>query len=464
MQHIKFYGYTPEAFGGINYEKAKDMMIVFPENKPIVELSGDQGIGKTSNLQCLSVLLGAPEPGNAINRDDNDKKATLEWGDPEGNRYITRQTKSSFTVTMIQNNEGHTLKSAVSSPKEFLRKKIGNIGISPMGLKDMKGKEQIEWMRKMHKPTAEQLKTEQEITAAHQAAYDKRTIINRDLGRLQTEVKATPYYLFDADNKVFTGTEQLAEDRKRTENVETDYIKLQQQFNTAFEKSNAYQRAINGVDQFKAKKSEAELKIEALRAKILELEKEIIDTQEQIVTYNSRIEDGEQYLNENCDVVGELEAAQKKLFEAGELRLIKQNIDQATEKYSKYLEVEQEKVNIEGKLSEYTVILKKLVQAMTPDIDGLELHVATLDAEKAEGIYYHDRTMQELSESEIWQLYLELCRALNIRITFIENISSLGTDAIETINDFVAGGGTVFCSKMERGQKELSVTFYDQYN
>ncbi len=65
----------------------------------------------------------------------------------------------------------------------------------------------------------------------------------------------------------------------------------------------------------------------------------------------------------------------------------------------------------------------------------------------------------QLSESELWEMCTQLWIKLNIRVVLVEDISSLGTGAIEKFNEFIKNGGYVFAAMMNRKQNNLRVSF-----
>jgi hypothetical protein len=45
---------------------------------------------------------------------------------------------------------------------------------------------------------------------------------------------------------------------------------------------------------------------------------------------------------------------------------------------------------------------------------------------------------------------------------FIENISSLGTDAVNVLNTIAKNGGMVFATKMDRKTDDISIAFVSE--
>jgi hypothetical protein len=97
--------------------------------------------------------------------------------------------------------------------------------------------------------------------------------------------------------------------------------------------------------------------------------------------------------------------------------------------------------------------LRELYTSMLPNIEGLEIiSVEELDSDKKVGVYYKDKPISILSESELWGLYLQIWDALNIKFVIIDNISDLGSRAVEIINQMAAEGVYFFAAKMKRNE------------
>jgi hypothetical protein len=102
----------------------------------------------------------------------------------------------------------------------------------------------------------------------------------------------------------------------------------------------------------------------------------------------------------------------------------------------------------------------KITKTYLPPIDGLEIQVNTgIDNERAEGIYYNDKTLAQLSESELWDLFMRIWNEKGVRFIFCENINALGSEAIKTLNKLSKDGCTIFATQMDRSKKTIGISF-----
>ena len=114
----------------------------------------------------------------------------------------------------------------------------------------------------------------------------------------------------------------------------------------------------------------------------------------------------------------------------------------------------------EAKIAELRKDLLKLTKSYLPDIDGLEVRVKLSLDDEDEGLYYQNKTLAQLSESELWDLFIQIWEDNDVRFIFCENIQDLGSEAIKTMNRLVKEKkAKIFASEMERGKKEMEVSF-----
>lgn len=450
---LKFVSFTPEYFAGINKDQGPlyngtDMVLVFPEAQRITEFSADQGQGKTSNIQCLKMLLGSEEANNAINESADQVKAEITFIDEaDGAQYTAKRTRSSFSVQRVADGQ----KSTINSPKQWLKNKIGNIGLNPMDLIAMKGKDQIAWLRSVQPFTEEQSKLEKDILQKHEEAYNKRTDVNRDVANLKKDVSATDYYTWDDENKVFHSNTTKAEHSKLVAETPIDDESVKARFALAEKNNNSYNAATIKVENHKKQSS-------TLQEEIALLEKQLADKKLALQSVEEVIENGQKWLDENKNYLAEYEAAKLVLSNAATLRQMEKDIAKSETNYQQYEDKLREQMLLNAKLDELASLHKQLIKESTPAIPGLEVIIGGLDT-KEEGLYYKGRPIASACESELWECYFQLP---HMRIVFLENISSLGSAAVEKINEFVANGGRVFCTKMDRTQQSLKVSFYEK--
>jgi hypothetical protein len=453
--HIQLKEIKPESYAGI--KKDDKLVFVFPDEDHIMQLKGDQGTKKTSTLHFIERILGGKRHINALNKEDKDIKGEISFVNTESNtKFIVRETKSTFTV---KQEHGGVL-SEVKKPFEFLEKAIGPVATSPMFLKESKGKDQITWLRGLYIISPEDLDTEKKLKDDYQAKFRSRTGVNGNVKRLEQEIEATGLYAWDKEQQYYMPTAAHAEVTKFIASNSINEEEIASQMAAINEKVKQYNAG-------KARLEQLELNRKSIEAELVELQKRIDQKNEELAKTNTDIETGNTYVKERETAVQEQEELQTKVLEAGEVKVRRERLQLAETKVKEYDTQLNTQIELNDQLDKLKAEQKTFVKKFTPPIEGFEVvvdegEIDNPQEKREEGLYLNNRTMAELSESELWGLYMQLCQHQGIRIIMIENVTSLGTHAIEILNMFADAGGYVFCSAMERNETQLKATFHKQ--
>lgn len=451
---LRMLSLNVEAYGGLAKTDSKDttLAITFPKDKNLIGFTGNNAVGKTSALRAVLSLLGYEEPDNAINSEVKNKKASLTFQKGE-NTYTVNMTKSGFSVSM-ENADGQ--QSKLATPKESLIKLVGKVSISPMDLKALSGKKQIEWLRQNSNWTKAQSDKENILKEERKRVFDKRTGTNTEAKRIETELLASEYYIKNPADKSIIVSEMFTANAALVAAMPGDTVEVKKEFDDATARKDNFVKATNALDSMK-------MTAQLQQDEIKRLEQVLAAAKETLKNTESRIIDGEKWIADNSNVLDEYEIAKTKFMEFSNIQSCRREMDQLQFKYEKMEECLQSSITATARIDEIDVELRSLVKDLTAGIEGLEIEIGGLiDNKREEGIYYNNHTMQELSESELWSLYLLLMEKQNTQVVIVENLPSLGTKAIETLNWFAnERGGTVFFSAMERKQDTLKVEFYE---
>ena len=461
---LRLLNFKVESFAKI--DKSKPVVIVWPEDKKVSVLQGDQSVGKTSVLSAFSALCGLDVIKNAINKTDKDRKAELEIQKDE-RRYKIKITKSRFEVQLLtDDNRWATLPSA----KSVLKDVLGPIGTSPMFLKEMKGEDQVNWLLSFFQLDESVVEGQKLLEQKIKEAYTSRKNAKRDHKLVESALNANDYYINRYDwEKRFADFEERMSKSGNIPEIQKEYAE--------------YQKGENGIAILKSQKETKEEDINSVKEEIEALEKrlaeqkKILEAKEaELIAIDKRISDGEKYLEDNKSI--------KDRFD-GIADLIREQTEIATHKANYSGMIEREKtmnahhdlfISSENKLDALRKEKQKFIKSIVPEIDGFEVCVPGLEDESDEkenseesvvpdqrvGLYFKSASMAELSESELWSFYLKLLHELNIRVVVIENITSLGSGAVDILNYYAETGGYVLASQMNREEKDLKVIITDK--
>lgn len=455
---VRLLSFKVESFAKI--DKSNPVLIVWPENQNVSILTGDQAVGKTSVISAFSALCGSDIPVNAVNKTDKDRRATFEFEKNE-RKYRVNITKTRFEVEALMDEKWAKL----SSPKTVLQDILGPVGISPMFLKSYDGKKQIEWLRSFYVLDKEQIEMETKIISEIKKTFTARTAAKKLGKTLGVTLSNDPFYTDRAKwEETFIKLEQIDKD---------GLIKIQKDYEL-------YSKANNSIPVFEESIKNDKAEIEAIDLDIDELEKKIevlkqkqADINTRIVATEERVEAGRKYLEDNKEVVTKYENIADTIREQSQLAQNKIQYERMLQTEVDKNNAESEYIRLDGRLTEYRKAKSEFIKTITPDVEGLEVcipddmideSVEETEVEKdlRDGIYYNGQSVAELSESELWSFYLLLLRALNVNIVLIENISSLGSGAVEMLNYYASTGGYILASEMKREEKNLRVIITDK--
>ena len=444
-----------ESFGGI--EKSRDLVLVLPPDKHIIKATGDQGTGKSSFLAAVMSSVGFPLPENMVNLVDKTAKVKVLI-EKEGKAYTataSRKGNSSPSYTLsVRDDEGTSKK---DSPKEAMLKIVGNVALNPMDLKSMSGEKQIDWIRSLTAFGPEQKELENEILSKRKKYYDERTDVGRRMNECKVSIISTGYYDYDKEQKDFKETPKYLESVAKCGDAPVDAVAMKIRYEEAMTHNKRYQKAVDLVADLNKEKSAQEQAIQ-------ELENKLILAKGKLADITNRIEEGNKYLDENKTTPESFAKIEKEFMDYGEVQELRRLTKMADDNVAKYGELSDRYVGLTQNIDESDAIHAKMVADYTPDIEGLEVVIENaIDNPRKEGLYFKGKPLAMLSESELWSLHVRLIDLNNTGIVVIENVSSLGTEAVKILNWFAnEKGGYVFLSQMERGQDTLKVEFYEE--
>jgi hypothetical protein len=421
-------------FAGIDDSKPV-LICLGKDSKNIVTAGGDQEVGKTSFLTAIKGTLGANlelKEENYVNQKTGKIETDLEFV-YKGRRFRCTWRKSYFKVQEyitdeVLKREGWTDQ---RNPTELLKVMFGYVAQTPESLRLKDGKAQIEEFKKVIGASLDE--TEVKLKKDFEEVSKSRTEANRSYTGIKKKLEETPMYVN------WEESEKLYSQEKSIESEKSKYLQAQ-------EKSSKYQ--------------EAQLRLSSLQEQKTSKAKEIQDLENKLITLKNeqaalegKIEVGEKYINDNSSVISEFEEISKSYLEISQYIADRNNwlgvvtSKKEMEEYESLIQAfDSQKDTIKAKLRE-------LYTSMLPNIEGLEIiSVEELDSDKKVGVYYKDKPISILSESELWGLYLQIWDALNIKFVIIDNISDLGSRAVEIINQMAAEGVYFFAAKMKRNE------------
>src|SRR5688572_33318972 len=191
MKDLNLQLFEAKDFMGISSDAP--ILIDFSKNKGnAVKLSGDQGTRKTSTITALMYIMGAAfsvDTKNFFNQKDEAIDVELKFK-YDGDEYHVVANSTRFNLKRKFKDRWVP----ESEPKNMLRKMFGNLGVSPMFLKELRGKDQIKWIKETFGVEEEASKKEVKLTNGLKEAEVTRRDVNREIKALKGALDVEPLY------------------------------------------------------------------------------------------------------------------------------------------------------------------------------------------------------------------------------------------------------------------------------
>lgn len=442
MQDLIFHRFEVESFKGINAQNpiVLDFTQANKKGQSITVLKGDQQTGKSSTIEALLYCFGYEfkfKKENLVNLQDKTINVNTEFA-VEGVTYRVRATKSRFVLEKYVDAEKVWI--GAGEPKSTLQKLV-RVGFSPLFLKDVDGERQIKYLRETFSDEENNKKEEKILSALKEAATGYRDA-NREYKRIKAMLESDELYLNYEQN--------MARFQERISlNGQLDKLKR------ASAELQQFQNAELKLQNFEQQASEKRTRIEELREQ-LRLEEEALQQTEE------KIAQAKIWISEHAHV-REVHAAATAAYENINLQLVEQerwdrivqnkgDMDQFSDMMNKF----------EAKKDQLRMDLKKVTEKYLPKIKGLELKLGDDLDDDQKGLFWNQKSLAQLSESELWDLFLQIWEQKDVKLVVIDNLTSLGTGAISRLNELSAQGIKIWGTEMKRNQSKIAISFTDK--
>src|SRR5688572_22806879 len=219
-EKIELISYDGKSFKGNS--KNDSVFIDFSKmrkNQGFVELMAKEGKKKTSTLTGIAYAMGAElslDKKRLFNSLDNDLDEELigKKGDQE---YKVEVSASRISVKRKVNDEKWK-PADDDTPAEMVRKLFGPVGLFPMNVQQMKGRQQIEFFQGMFGSGPDASKKMQKLENDINTKYYKRRDINSEATLLKGALEVEPLFQnYEASLKKFANPISAEKEKKQYE-------------------------------------------------------------------------------------------------------------------------------------------------------------------------------------------------------------------------------------------------------
>jgi hypothetical protein len=449
MSSLTFKRLKTGPFQGI--DAANPIIIEFPpmsakaKKRPITRLSGDQGLGKSSLLNSLLYGLGynfGIKQEHFLNLDSGKTiSGELEF-DRDGETWKVRYSKTKFELFRLFRTDDDSAWLPQGEAKTQLKRLVGNVAVTPLRLQVEDGKKQVDYLFDMLNIPEDIRVKAKALSAQIEIAAASRAKANKEYTFLKKALEEDPMY------QNYEATEAMYRERKTLDSVQA--------------KLDAAQREKTVLIQAREKLAGITQKSIDKKAEIKDLEERLARAKEEQRVLVEAETKGKAYVAQAAHVEEHYESVYKEFTQITDYQVQQRRWD-AVKQQAKDMNDYQELVK-KADVSKDNLVNKKrlLLKNVLPDIEGLEVVTEdAIDGAKT-GVYLNGKNPLQLSESELFDLYLKLCRSQGVTMVVIENITSFGSDVIETLNTLAKSGVYVWATEMRRGQKELKIEFINE--
>jgi len=426
------------SFAGISPNSP--IVIDFSQSNFIVA-DGDKGVGKTSLLNSLLAACGqlgytGKEGARYVNNDTDKIDINFSFIGNDRRTYEVRCTKSSFSLMY----EGEKLAEPITMMKQLL----GVVGVSPMEVKDKKLSDIIKWLSSYSTKSAEEFEADiAKVKLGIKETERARASANKEAKGLTVFLSEEPLY------NDWEGSEKKYAEPK-------DLKALSAKLDKAGKDSDAYIKAETGLKSMKEARPRIVADIERIK-------QELADKEAELEQQDKRILAGEKYLQDNKAVKTEYDKVKKEY----------DNSHEYVEQYNKWQDIKKKKKELDefetlsqqadASAKEFKQKLKEIQAEILPDMKGVELVLEDTHEDggemKKEGLYWNGRNVQQLSETEWWDIVLTIWKKYKVKVIVIDNYSNLGSSAVTILEGLVKSGCYVLAAEMNREQKELNIQY-----
>jgi hypothetical protein len=410
-------------------------------------VSGDEGSGKTTLIEMMllntAMIGGEKVLADLRNKETGKLESNFVFEDKRA-EYIVHNKNGRLSIR----REGEVVPGG--GPQELLRKIMGVVGISPMGIKDRPIEEIVKWLAGYSTRGAEEFEAQMtKYKNGIKEAKKARADANRTLKGLRE---------FLLNEGYVDGSGQVIE--KAWKESETKYKKkvdvkdVSKRLEDAGKKSDKYLLAEQKLKNFKDSRLAQEQKIADLKKQLAAAEAELADT-------DKAIKIGEKYLVDNKSDKTEYDEV-KKEFE---------NVSKDVVAYDKWQDIKTKKkemddfedlsIKADSKEKDFIKKQQELQWEVIPDIKGVELVLEDTHEDEGEvkkaGYYYNGLSSRQLSNSQWFGQVIQILKKNKIKFLLVDDISQFGSKFMETLEGIAKSGCQVFYTEMARGVDELIV-------
>ncbi len=366
-----------------------EVIEIVPDGDTVI-LSGKNGAGKTNVLNSIEFALSGkalkamPEP---VRHGQTSGDIVLDLGDIVVKRHFTNDSSS----LIVTNNKGMIFK----SPQALLDGFRGNVSFDPMEFEGLPEKRQKEVLLELIDLPIDL----DELAAKRKELYDARTVVNRDVKKLEGQLAGIPD-MPDVPDDEISAVDVMAEQQEAMELIASN-------------------------KQIRDKLLNEKSAMEELRIREIELKTELKRIQDTIDLKIDVIALSEQTVSEL--VVPDLESFKCRLEDV-------EVINAKVRKKQERNRIQKELTDTRGESLRMTVDITAIDELKTTTIQEANMPVPGLGFDET-GVTFEDLPLSQQSSGEQRKISAAIGMAMNpnLRVLWIKDASLLDTESMDDI-------------------------------
>lgn len=409
-----------------NYKRLRVVQIT-PKGR-VIQVTGKNGQGKTSVLDAIwAALIGAKAiPEKPVRKGAEKARIKLNLGEFIVTRTINTNGTHSLTV---ENAKGVK----ITSPQAVLDELLGALTFDPLAFVAMKPKEQVETLRQVAKIDLDV----DALNSANATDYDQRTIVNREVKRLEGEIA------------LITVQAGLPKDKVDEQPIVEQLNEASQQSKLAAQLNLDKQELGARASGLGVQKVAAQSRIDALGLQIKALEKQLKDENKKFVQIDQDHLAAEKAFQDaptgEAPDVGEL----TRQLQAAQLT------NREIDKRERRARLEQQLRTESGKAEEFTRAIERREEEKKAAIQNAQMPVPGLSFDE-KTVHFNGIPLEQLGEAEQIRISTSIAMAANpkLRVLRIMHGEALDDDSMKVLADMAeANDFQIWMAKVDSSGK-----------
>jgi hypothetical protein len=190
---------------------------------------------------------------------------------------------------------------------------------------------------------------------------------------------------------------------------------------------------------------------------------QLVEAQNSLNETNRSIDEGEEWVTANKHIEKEFATAQEEFTNINTEALAYQNWLRVLEDEKIMDEYATTIITLDGRKDEIKKELLQLTKKYVPKMPGLEVMIKTgIDDEQGRLVLQREKQWRRVLNQNFGPCIWRSQKHNDVNFVVLENISSLGSGAIDVLNELAAKGVYILASEQNRKMNTMKISYHEQ--